>query len=225
MLADNVESHNKRRSSLEIDYKLLAKGDVRETRFVLGKIILETMGFGGAIQGDDIIEAKDLRHTLDHEHKMMVLEENFRPPPHLVKQHDVGKGDKKRTISPSNLELKQEIVKKQKPIRKNSNLLEDEEAKNQKDMAEDQGLVEKKEGEEVGVNHQKVKNNGNDCASQNYRCKKVAENLLEKENCELQQEEEFGSNPQRVVGESKKKNKQEKAKEKGCRQSLSSLFK
>ncbi|KAM7523979.1 hypothetical protein LguiA_013881 [Lonicera macranthoides] len=225
LLADNVESHNKRWSSLKIDYKLLAKGNVHETRYVLGKIILETMGFGGAIQGDDTIEVKDHRHTLDREHTMTVLEENFRPPSHLVKHHDVGKGDKKRTISPSNMELTQEIIKKQKTVRKNINLLEREEAKNQKEIAEDQDLVERKEGEEVGVNHQKVKNNGNDCTSQNYSCKKVAGNLLEKENCELQQEEEFDSNPQQDVGESRKKHKLEKAKEKGFRRSLSSLFK
>ncbi|KAI3747674.1 hypothetical protein L6452_10252 [Arctium lappa] len=44
VLAHKVETCNKGRSSFEMNYHLLAKGDASETRFAMGKIILNTMG-------------------------------------------------------------------------------------------------------------------------------------------------------------------------------------
>ncbi|CAI9272231.1 unnamed protein product [Lactuca saligna] len=44
VVAHNVENYNKGRSCFEMEYGLLGKGDVSETRFALGKIILNTMG-------------------------------------------------------------------------------------------------------------------------------------------------------------------------------------
>lgn len=51
VVAHKVDNYNKGRKSFEMDYNLLQKGDVSETRFVLGKIILNTMGCG--IDKDD----------------------------------------------------------------------------------------------------------------------------------------------------------------------------
>ncbi|KAL4577765.1 hypothetical protein LXL04_013878 [Taraxacum kok-saghyz] len=53
VVAHKVESYKKGRSSFEIDYKLIGKGDVSECRFSLGKIILNTMGFGVVDEKDD----------------------------------------------------------------------------------------------------------------------------------------------------------------------------
>ncbi|XP_024983324.1 uncharacterized protein LOC112519415 [Cynara cardunculus var. scolymus] len=44
ILARKVETYNKGRSSFEMNYHLLGKGDASETRFAVGKIILNTMG-------------------------------------------------------------------------------------------------------------------------------------------------------------------------------------
>lgn len=44
VLAHKVETYNKGRNSFEMNYHLLAKGDASETRFAVGKIILNTMG-------------------------------------------------------------------------------------------------------------------------------------------------------------------------------------
>lgn len=41
----NLE-RNKRRERYDIDYKLLKKGDPDETRFVIGKVIMDTLAAG-----------------------------------------------------------------------------------------------------------------------------------------------------------------------------------
>ncbi|KAL4577764.1 hypothetical protein LXL04_013877 [Taraxacum kok-saghyz] len=46
VLAHKVEAYNEGRSSFEINFNLLKKGYSLETRFALGKIILNTMGYG-----------------------------------------------------------------------------------------------------------------------------------------------------------------------------------
>ncbi|KAI3722898.1 hypothetical protein L2E82_34079 [Cichorium intybus] len=63
VLAHKVDNYNKGRKSFEMDYNLLQKGDVSETRFVLGKIILNTMGCG-IDQGDENIHITPSDSTL-----------------------------------------------------------------------------------------------------------------------------------------------------------------
>ncbi|KAK1440520.1 hypothetical protein QVD17_06348 [Tagetes erecta] len=46
VLSHEVETYSKGRSSFEMNHQLLGKGDPSETRFALGKIILNTMGCG-----------------------------------------------------------------------------------------------------------------------------------------------------------------------------------
>ncbi|KAJ9540844.1 hypothetical protein OSB04_027350 [Centaurea solstitialis] len=53
VLARDVETYNKGRSSFEMNYHLLGKGDASETRFAVGKIILDTMGCGVDQDDDD----------------------------------------------------------------------------------------------------------------------------------------------------------------------------
>ncbi|KAK4347593.1 hypothetical protein RND71_033932 [Anisodus tanguticus] len=58
ILIEDVRSLKTRRNSFEIDYTLLGKGQTRETRFVLGKVILDTIA-PGVIPGSEVI-----KHTL-----------------------------------------------------------------------------------------------------------------------------------------------------------------
>lgn len=46
VLVDDITSLSNERNSSSIDYKLLGKGDIRETRFALGKVIMDTMRSG-----------------------------------------------------------------------------------------------------------------------------------------------------------------------------------
>lgn len=46
VLVDNIKSLSNERHYSSIDYKLLGKGDIEETRFVLGKVIMDTMRGG-----------------------------------------------------------------------------------------------------------------------------------------------------------------------------------
>ncbi|XP_060194745.1 uncharacterized protein LOC132623946 [Lycium barbarum] len=57
-LIEDVRSLKARRNSFEIDYTLLGKGQTRETRFVLGKVILDAIA-PGVIPGSKVI-----KHTL-----------------------------------------------------------------------------------------------------------------------------------------------------------------
>ncbi|CAH1420103.1 unnamed protein product [Lactuca virosa] len=64
VVAHNVENYNKGRSCFEMEYGLLGKGDVSETRFALGKIILNTMGCRVDDEEDEnkqLIEESDSR--------------------------------------------------------------------------------------------------------------------------------------------------------------------
>lgn len=53
MLVNDIELYKNKRKSAEINYDMLGKGHISETRFVLGKIILETMSSGIVRDGDD----------------------------------------------------------------------------------------------------------------------------------------------------------------------------
>ncbi|XP_004232557.1 uncharacterized protein [Solanum lycopersicum] len=58
VLTEDVRSLKTRRNSFEIDYTLLGKGQTRETRFVLGKVILDTIA-PGVVPVSEVI-----KHTL-----------------------------------------------------------------------------------------------------------------------------------------------------------------
>jgi len=64
----HMQSCEYRRESFNIDYDLLVKGDLYETRFVLGKVILKTLS-GGLVQGGKEIIKEELK----------VVKENHEP--------------------------------------------------------------------------------------------------------------------------------------------------
>lgn len=105
VLADDIKSYKKGRNFFEIDYHLLGKGFLHETRFVLGKIILETMN-SRILKGEEVVQEDDYQH-LEQES----IKESW------------NKG-KKRGLKPDTPELKQEFAKKHKLVEKKCHLLE-----------------------------------------------------------------------------------------------------
>ncbi|XP_024186191.1 uncharacterized protein LOC112190917 isoform X1 [Rosa chinensis] len=106
VLADDIKSYNRERKSYEIDYPVLRKGFLHETRFVLGKIILETMS-SSILKGEEFVQ-EDYQH-LEQES----IKENC------------NKG-KKRGLKPDTPKLKQEFVKKHKLVERKCRPLEQE---------------------------------------------------------------------------------------------------
>ncbi|XP_004287737.1 PREDICTED: uncharacterized protein LOC101302293 isoform X2 [Fragaria vesca subsp. vesca] len=106
VLADDIKSYNTKRKSYVIDYPLLQKGFLCETSFVLGKIILETMG-SGILKGEEVVQ-EDYGH----------LEQES------IKEK-CNKG-KKRVHKSDTPELKQESAKERKLIEKKCRVLKEE---------------------------------------------------------------------------------------------------
>lgn len=114
LMVDDIESfvNGRQRESPGINYHLLGKGDPRETRYVLGKIILETMKDGRLGEGTRIANGEK-----DHL-QPKVIEKN------LANNQLPLKKDKKRVPSLLNPEAKQGLPKKQKSVDSNHNISE-----------------------------------------------------------------------------------------------------
>uniref|UniRef100_A0A5B6ZQ61 Polynucleotide adenylyltransferase n=1 Tax=Davidia involucrata TaxID=16924 RepID=A0A5B6ZQ61_DAVIN len=234
VLVHNVESFKRERKSFEIDYHLLGKGNLTETRFVLGKVIMDTMSNGIVPASKVVKEEKDYLHTFDPENKVEVFEENFHlAPSDLEPDHIVGKEDKKCSISPSN-ELQQERAKKQNSNGKECNLAEQGIANKKKavlnKMFEErankkQEMIENKKGPEDVKMHRKIVKNKNGIISQQEVIRKQKkletcqlppeemimkqENALEKGKCQLLPEETMETK-QKVVESEKCQQRVEK---------------
>ncbi|KDP43752.1 hypothetical protein JCGZ_22379 [Jatropha curcas] len=131
-LVDDVESFERGRKSFMIDYYLLGKGNLHETRCVLGQVILETLSGGLAKEGMEVAEEK-----CDLELSDMVKH-----------QIDIWK-DKKRILSRSDSEQMQERDKKQKLVMTKS--ISEPEVDIKKEVR-----VVKNESKEMAKKHQKV---------------------------------------------------------------------
>lgn len=111
ILTQNITALEMDRESLDINYDLLLSGSGRELRFVLGKIILNTLGCGIASKKDDGKEEKHELHSLNKTREV---------PTDLRK----GKKESKRSASSIGSEQKQEVAKKQKVMVSHSYLSE-----------------------------------------------------------------------------------------------------
>lgn len=111
ILTLNVTALDMDRPCLEINYDSLLSGRVRELRFVLGKIILNTLGCGIASEKDHSKEVTDDLHAIDQKRQV---------PTDLRE----GKKESKRSASSTGSEQKQEVAKKQKVMVSNSYLSE-----------------------------------------------------------------------------------------------------
>ncbi|KAM1587666.1 hypothetical protein ACFX1X_027127 [Malus domestica] len=92
VLTNDIEYYNQGRKNFEIDYYSLGKGHMREIRFILGKVILETMD-SGILRAKEVVKGKEDNYHLQQD----IIDKNFT------------KGRKRATDAP---EIKQELSKK-----------------------------------------------------------------------------------------------------------------
>ncbi|XP_030468773.2 uncharacterized protein LOC115687373 [Syzygium oleosum] len=113
VLVNDVESYNDGRGCFEINHELLGKGFLRETRHVLGKIILNTMN-GGVVQGEEAVEGKKLMDTVGCQQETVVSKQNEGSSlSHLIAQ-EVFKDDNKSSQPVSSSELLEVVDEQQK---------------------------------------------------------------------------------------------------------------
>ncbi|KAG2695192.1 hypothetical protein I3760_07G003400 [Carya illinoinensis] len=133
---NDIESYNSGRKSFEINYHLLGRGFLHETRFVLGKIILETMS--EVVKGGmEVVKVEETQPDVTKENCGLALSD-------LVKPQVVKDRNHKRGLSESSLEPQHGKVKKQKVIKKKSSGLSKQE------------VVDMVKCLEVGEKHQTV---------------------------------------------------------------------
>ncbi|CAN6541425.1 unnamed protein product [Malus baccata var. baccata] len=96
VLANDIEYYNQGRKNFEIDCHSLGKGHMREIRFVLGKVILETMD-SGILRGKEVVQEN---------------EDNYRLQPESIDKNFTK--DKKRGRTTDTPELKEDLSKKHK---------------------------------------------------------------------------------------------------------------
>ncbi|KAL6959837.1 hypothetical protein U1Q18_039988 [Sarracenia purpurea var. burkii] len=151
VLVQDVKRHKKQRKNFNIDYDLLRKGVARERRFVLGKIIIETMSSGVVQEGKVVKVDKDLLHLFDSEHNPEVL------------------GEKPNIGMRQNLNEKEPNPSENERIQKQRKVVLDEESKSivepRRDKIEKNELreVDKKENDcetrnEITLEHRKMGN-------------------------------------------------------------------
>ncbi|KAI3462331.1 hypothetical protein Pfo_018994 [Paulownia fortunei] len=104
ILAKDVTSLKSDKRSLDIDYRLLKVGNVGEIRFVLGKIILDTLVYGTTAERGVTKAKKDNIQVMNPPPKLEILEQIRHTSMHLRKLDSIVKDENKRSISPSNNE-------------------------------------------------------------------------------------------------------------------------
>ncbi|XP_028109633.1 uncharacterized protein LOC114308273 [Camellia sinensis] len=186
-LVNDVRYCQKGRVKFHINYELLRRGNLRETRLVFGKIIMDTLSCGIVQESKVVMEEKDHLHVFDCEHKVEVLGENCDlAPSNIEMQRVVGKEDKKHNVSQSNTELLlQERAKKQKLIGKKCNLSENGRVKQQAFVNEEskkiakhwQEMIEKNGFPDAAKKHQKGVEKERSCISQNEIIQKQQNHL------------------------------------------------
>ncbi|KAI8031148.1 Poly(A) polymerase I [Camellia lanceoleosa] len=186
-LVNDVRYCQKGRVKFHINYELLRRGNLRETRLVFGKIIMDTLSSGIVQESKVVMEEKDHLHVFDCEHKVEVLGENCDlAPSNIEMQHVVGKEDKKHNVSQSNTELLlQERAKKQKLIGKKCSLSENGRVKQRAFVNEEskkiakhwQEMIEKNEFPDAAKKHQKAVEKERSCISQNEIIQKQQNHL------------------------------------------------
>nr|XP_016489298.1 PREDICTED: uncharacterized protein LOC107809219 [Nicotiana tabacum] len=131
ILVEDVTSLKTRRNSFEIDYTLLGKGQMRETRFVIGQVILDTIA-PGVIPGGEVI--KNDKHTLvkvDAQSSVDDTGENIGGNVELKKRKFRCEDDNQPT---ANYEINHNRAEKRKLIQKGSFALEEVATKKQKSV-------------------------------------------------------------------------------------------
>ncbi|XP_057491907.1 uncharacterized protein LOC130777523 [Actinidia eriantha] len=183
MLVNDVVSLKTNRTSFDIDYDNLRKGKGRETRFVLGRIIMDTMSNGVFQENKVVKEDKDHLHISD-QHKVETLGEKcYIAASDIETRHIVSEvDDRKRSLSSSDAEVVQQgWAKKQKSTGKDCSPSENKRCKKQKAVVYEKAKNEGKQKPEVAKRDQKLDKNEINFISQNDKTQKQQSNLPSKE--------------------------------------------
>jgi hypothetical protein len=175
VLLKDIESYNSGRKNFQIDYHTLGKGYVHEIRFVLGKIILETMSSGVVKGGIEVVKVEKAHLQPDVTEESCDLSLSDLMKHHVLKdrKHELG-------LSTSNPELKHKTVKKRKFFEKKSSLSKPEVA------IMNPEVVERVEYQEMAKKHQKIIET---CQSPPEETNMKQGNVLDNQNCHLQEHE------------------------------------
>ncbi|KAL2522048.1 uncharacterized protein Fot_25971 [Forsythia ovata] len=119
------------RNNLEIDYCLLGEGNVREIRFVLGKIIMNTLVCRD-VQEIEVTEGKKVDLQAIDLPQIMVFENIQQTSLCIRKVDSISKDGKKRSISLPNNELQPDNASKTRFLEDNSDDSVEIMSKNQK---------------------------------------------------------------------------------------------
>lgn len=222
VLVNDIESYKKRRESFKIDYRVLGQGNLYETRFVLGKVILETMS-GGTLQGgkEDVVQQINIDGNESND--------NMEHCDVVKKQAVIQKGKKRSAWQCASYD-KQGLVKKLKLMEKISGPSEQEVVLGK----EEEVLREKCEG--IAKKGREVDET---CQLPHEELISVLGNMLDETRCQLQNEDEEIIENKKETAEKKQrwkllklpnkgakvKCKQNADKEEASRRPLSCLFK
>lgn len=131
ILTKDITSLKTNRHSLEIDYRLLGEGNVREIRFVLGKIILDTLVCWDDRDREATERKKIDSQAIDFPQDMEF--ENIRQTSICIRKGDsISRVGKKRSISLPNNELPPDNASKTRYLEGNSNTYVDNLSEHQK---------------------------------------------------------------------------------------------
>ncbi|KAK6154034.1 hypothetical protein DH2020_013673 [Rehmannia glutinosa] len=125
VLAKDVTYLKSGNRCLDIDYSLLTAGNVSETRFVLGKIILDTLLYGPFGERRASNSKKDNIQVMNPPQKPEVLEQIRHTSMHVGRLDSISKYANKRSISPSNNEQSTESASKTSLFPDNSISMDD----------------------------------------------------------------------------------------------------
>ncbi|GMH24537.1 hypothetical protein Nepgr_026380 [Nepenthes gracilis] len=112
LAANDLEERKRERKSYEINYNLLGKGDMHETRFVLGKIIIDTLSSGINRGGPEVAEEDIVCTSEKKVHPIEVDEKPKSVPPPPPPE------------TPLDAEKPEESTKMAKQVKKSQNIAE-----------------------------------------------------------------------------------------------------
>ncbi|KAJ0041486.1 hypothetical protein Pint_28697 [Pistacia integerrima] len=192
VLANSFESYDKGRKSFMIDYHLLGKGYIPETRFVLGKIILKTISVGLVGGEREVDEEKKIKSLLDS------VEESGHPRPcDLTENEFLSKKNRKHSLTIPDSESNLERTKKQKLSGKEHRLSQQKLNMNKQDK------FSKKDSHQKG---KELQNFVETCLLAEEETMMTQENISEKKDCHSSLEEVISKKINRHKNVVKEKN-------------------
>lgn len=143
VLVDDIELYASGRESFEIDYELLGRGNMKETRFVLGKVIMDAMCSGVVQEHQETAVEKHHLQPSDSEKELRdVKEERVL---HLEQQQNRKRKEFNGLKPVSDLKQSQVVVKKRKGVSELADQEEQREPEKKPNLEQQQKVIEKKD--------------------------------------------------------------------------------